>query len=141
MMKGHQKTANSHIVEVVRQRIRRLRLQRGLTQENLCDRAGISVDAVSRIENGSRKPTLDTLDRIAQALDTSISELVSTGELPKTQYPATLMRIISLLEAQPAHVHQTIETIVKVVMKAIAIRAASAPSKAAEEKAPYQTKK
>ena len=40
--------------QVVREKIRTLRLERGLTQETFCERAQISVDAVSRIEGGSR---------------------------------------------------------------------------------------
>src|SRR5690606_13234075 len=45
----------------VQRHIRELRKERGLTQEQVCELAGVSVDAVTRIESGTRTPTLPTL--------------------------------------------------------------------------------
>jgi transcriptional regulator with XRE-family HTH domain len=47
----------------------RLRRAAGLTQEQLADRAGLSVRAISSLECGSRHPRRLTLDRLAVALD------------------------------------------------------------------------
>lgn len=47
----------------------RLRRAAGLTQEQLADRAELSVRAISSLECGSRHPRRLTLDRLAQALD------------------------------------------------------------------------
>jgi transcriptional regulator with XRE-family HTH domain len=46
----------------------RLRRAAGLTQEQLADRAGLSVRAISSLECGSRHPRRLTLDRLAEAL-------------------------------------------------------------------------
>ena len=49
--------------------LRRLRLEAGLSQEALAERAGISVDAVAALERGRRRrPRPDTFGRIAGAL-------------------------------------------------------------------------
>ncbi len=53
-------------------RLRRLREAAGLTQEELASRAGLSSDAVSRLERGQRKhPYLHTVRALADALDLS----------------------------------------------------------------------
>lgn len=60
--------------------IHRLRVQRGMTQEMLSGFAGIARTHLSMIETGSKNPNLDTLWRIAQALDMKPSELVAAIE-------------------------------------------------------------
>ena len=60
--------------------IHRLRIQRGMTQEMLNGFAGIARTHLSMIENGSKLPNLDTLWRIALALDMKPSELVAAIE-------------------------------------------------------------
>ena len=60
--------------------IHRLRIQRGMTQEVLSGFAGIARTHLSMIENGSKLPNLDTLWRIALALDMRPSELVAAIE-------------------------------------------------------------
>jgi transcriptional regulator with XRE-family HTH domain len=58
-------------------RIADLRLRRGLTQEQLADRAGLSVDVVRKLEQGQRKSArLATINALARALDTEPSFLV-----------------------------------------------------------------
>ena len=57
-------------------RVRRIRRERKLTQEALAARAGISIEMVSKTEQGKRYPRLPTLMRIATALDVPMSELV-----------------------------------------------------------------
>jgi DNA-binding XRE family transcriptional regulator len=46
-----------------------LRLERGLTQEDLAARAGIDQADISRIERGATSPTWKTLQRVLAALD------------------------------------------------------------------------
>ena len=46
-----------------------MRKQRGLTQIELADKAGTTQAVISRLENVSVKPSLDTIVRIAEALD------------------------------------------------------------------------
>ncbi len=49
-------------------RIKYLRRGRGLTQEQIAERTGLSVNYLSRIERGLENPTLDTLLGLAKAL-------------------------------------------------------------------------
>jgi transcriptional regulator with XRE-family HTH domain len=47
-----------------------------LTQQELADRAGYSIDTIKKIEQGRRQPTLPTLAAIAKALDVDLSTIV-----------------------------------------------------------------
>ena len=103
----------SPLSNLVRRRLRDLRQKSGLTQENLCDLAGVSSDAVSRIEGGSRVPRLDTLEKLTRVLDTDVSSIVSTEEMPKSEYPQSIVRILYMLLQQPPEVHEACEKLLK----------------------------
>jgi transcriptional regulator with XRE-family HTH domain len=55
--------------------IRRLRLDRGLTQEALAVDAGIDRTYVSRLERGLENPSVAVLEKLARALSSNIEEL------------------------------------------------------------------
>jgi DNA-binding XRE family transcriptional regulator len=55
--------------------IRLWRDHRGLTQQALADRAGISKPYLSQIESGKRQGTVETLAAIARALDVPLEVL------------------------------------------------------------------
>jgi transcriptional regulator with XRE-family HTH domain len=61
-------------------RVRSLRSELGLTQEQLAERAGISVDFLSLIERGKNSPSFDNLDELADALSVTVSHLFSFTE-------------------------------------------------------------
>jgi DNA-binding XRE family transcriptional regulator len=60
---------------IVARNIRRLRLERGLTQEALAVDAGIDRTYVSRLERGLENPTVAVLEKLARALSSNIEEL------------------------------------------------------------------
>jgi transcriptional regulator with XRE-family HTH domain len=61
--------------------VRRLRTERGYSQEEFSFRVGLHQTYVSSIERGERNVTIGTADRIAKALGTTLSELF--GELER----------------------------------------------------------
>jgi transcriptional regulator with XRE-family HTH domain len=61
--------------EIVALNIRRLRLERGLSQEALAVDAGIDRTYVSRLECGLENPTISVLEKLAHALSSNIEEL------------------------------------------------------------------
>jgi len=61
--------------------LRRLRLEKGLSQEALAERAGMVSHAhLSRLESGHKQPTVETLFRLADALEISASAIISEME-------------------------------------------------------------
>jgi transcriptional regulator with XRE-family HTH domain len=66
----------------VGEQIRRTRLHHNLTQQVVCERTGLDIAQLSRIEQGHASPLLDTLIRISLALDVDLTELVRLGPTP-----------------------------------------------------------
>jgi transcriptional regulator with XRE-family HTH domain len=55
--------------------LRQLRLDAGLTQQELAERVGIGVEYVSRLENGHRGARWHTVMRLLRALDATLADL------------------------------------------------------------------
>jgi len=57
-----------NLVDTVTANLKARRLAKKLSQEDLAEKAGISVSYVSMLERGQRSPPLDTLESLAKAL-------------------------------------------------------------------------
>lgn len=57
------------------ERLRSLRLERGMSQEALADRAVVHRTYVSSVERGQRNVSIDIIVRLAAALDVPASDL------------------------------------------------------------------
>lgn len=55
--------------------IRSLRNGRSITQDELAERSGLSVDSIRRIERGALSPSLETIQKLADGLDVSLTTL------------------------------------------------------------------
>lgn len=56
-------------------RLRELRVQKGLTQEKLSECIGIQPENYSRIENGLSFPKPDNIEKISNVLNVEVAEL------------------------------------------------------------------
>jgi transcriptional regulator with XRE-family HTH domain len=63
--------------KLVGRNIRRVRHEKGMTQEEFAERSGFSQQYISGLERGQRNPTIVTLYELAQALGVSHVELVT----------------------------------------------------------------
>lgn len=63
-------------------RIREIRLQRGLTQKALGDRVGLSGAQISRLENGERPLSVPYMERLARSLNCAPSDLLLDSVRP-----------------------------------------------------------
>ena len=61
-------------------KIKRLRLKRNLTQEELADRCELSKGFISQLENDLTSPSIETLDDIVQALGTSLKQFFADDD-------------------------------------------------------------
>jgi len=57
-------------------RLKKVRAQRRLSQEELADKAGVSRQYLSRLEIGRHDPSLSTLVKLAKALRVKPGELL-----------------------------------------------------------------
>jgi transcriptional regulator with XRE-family HTH domain len=62
----------------VRQRLRELRTERGLTLQQVAERASIDTSTLSRLESGKRRLALDHIPGLAAALGVSADELLGS---------------------------------------------------------------
>lgn len=61
--------------------VAKLRMERGLTQQQLAERVGTRQSGISRLESGSRDPSLSFLRRVARALGARVEvRLVKLAE-------------------------------------------------------------
>lgn len=65
---------------IVGRNVKALRLARGLTQERLAFASELDLTYIGGIERGRRNPSLLAMVRIAEALDTSVAELVTPND-------------------------------------------------------------
>ncbi len=56
--------------------VRRIRVAKGWSQEELCARSGLSQTYVSQIESGLRSVSIDVLDQLARGLVVPPDELL-----------------------------------------------------------------
>ena len=58
--------------------VEKLRKQKGLSQEKLARLADVANNTIIKMESGENKnPTLETLRKVAKALDVSVDELIN----------------------------------------------------------------
>ena len=62
-------------------KIRILRNKLNMSQEKLGELAGLSTNSISTIERGQSKPSIDTLEKIANALNIELKELVDVSKI------------------------------------------------------------
>ncbi|WFU32379.1 helix-turn-helix transcriptional regulator [Bradyrhizobium brasilense] len=80
--------------------VRRIRVKHGISQEKLASEARIDRSYMGSLERQSKNPTIDLLERIAEALDVPLSELFARSPkgarphktLPKGRKPARRRR-------------------------------------------------
>jgi transcriptional regulator with XRE-family HTH domain len=72
-------TQDSELDDLVRKRIRGLRVALGWSLDELAARCYVSPSTLSRIETGHRRIALDQLAPIARALGTTLDHLVESG--------------------------------------------------------------
>jgi transcriptional regulator with XRE-family HTH domain len=65
--------------------VRRIRNERGLSQQGLADSSGVNKVTINHIEQGKANPSVSTLDKLARALDVEVGDF-----FPKAQAPLPL---------------------------------------------------
>ena len=83
--------------------IKRLRNEKGFTQDLLAEKINISRQAVSSWENDRTQPDVEMLGRLAEVFEVSLEELIygkkrnTTLELEKQNYNSTITIVFSIL--------------------------------------------
>ena len=67
---------------IIGERLRELREEKKLSQGDMEERTGLFRCYVSRVENGHTIPAIETLEKMARALEVSMYQLFYDGEEP-----------------------------------------------------------
>jgi transcriptional regulator with XRE-family HTH domain len=67
--------------------LRQRRVVIGVSQERLGELSGLDRTYISGIERAVRNPTIDSLSRIAEALECELSELLAAAETARDTQP------------------------------------------------------
>jgi len=110
----------SKLAATVRRRIREIRVERGLTQAQVCERAGISIDAVTRIESGRRQPELRTIELLAIALGVAPTAFFEGApEARSNPVPVVVRRMVALIESLPDDAQLLAEGVLSGLVRAV----------------------
>lgn len=67
---------NEKLIKAIGSRIRILRIEKGLSQEDLANEADVPLSQIGRIERGETNPTIFTLYVISEALEIELKVLL-----------------------------------------------------------------
>lgn len=65
----------TNLLLLIGKRIQTIREKRGITQEQLEEKAGVNAKYISAVERGQKNVTIKTLEKIAQGLDVELYQL------------------------------------------------------------------
>ena len=106
-----------HLQKYIGQRIRLIRKERKLSQQNLSEKAGVGIDYISNLETKGSNIKIDTLEKIITALDISPSELFEsriTSQNPQLESLANqLVQLPQKTQEQPLEAFQILIKTVK----------------------------
>ena len=91
--------------------IRGYRLQKGMSQGDIEKRTGLLRCYLSRVENGHTVPSLETLQKIARALDLQLSEFFAEETIGKEMSGLNLgeeeIRFLTQVQRYSAHLSES----------------------------------
>ena len=70
--------------------VQKVRLRAGLTQASLAKLTGTTQSAISRLENGRVRPSMETLERLAKACGAALELRLVPWDVPVAEFESNL---------------------------------------------------
>lgn len=104
------------IAKQIGERLRSYRNQKGWSQEELAERAGVHPTYIGQLERGEKNATLDSISKVAVALNISLSQLFENISLSpnSTNIPS---QCYSIIQQQPLKDQKALLDIVLAAIK------------------------
>jgi len=106
----------SKIAREVGERLRLFRQQLGISQEQLAFKAGITPSYLGQVERGEKSPTIDSLEKVAKALNISLEQVFSKRSEDITEL-GIMDRIAFELRGRTLAEQEAIYSLMKQVLK------------------------
>jgi transcriptional regulator with XRE-family HTH domain len=75
-MRARKQEARMPVVVYIGERLKKARMRKLLTQEELAEKAGVSPSTIVNIERDQAEPHISTMRKLAKALDVDPTELL-----------------------------------------------------------------
>lgn len=85
-------------IERTKDKIRRIRLEKGLTQKQLAERCNMYESQIRKYETGKANPKTATLEKIAAALSVPVTSLYSDTSIVLKQIEQATLAAMDILE-------------------------------------------
>ena len=102
------------VLKLVTANIQRLRELKGFSQKEVAAAMGVPQSQYSRMENGKSEPSISTLEKLAIALDVSITEFSKAGMDADVNLP--MLEKIRLLDGLEKEERKAIETVIDIAI-------------------------
>lgn len=99
------------------ERISEIRKSKKFTQEELAWKTGLSRNFIALIEKGKKKPSIETLRKIAKVLEVEISAFFKEIEYPTPEEDVIIKKINSILKDSSEEEKKLIHKIIKTILK------------------------
>lgn len=99
------------------ERIRKRRQEVHLSQEAFAEKAGISVNTVSRVEGGQTAMSIEIFKKMVEILEVDADDLLGKCPKEKNKYDTLVRRIQQLKENEQKIVLQTMEVLIDGINK------------------------
>lgn len=90
----------SNLPKVIGERIRHFRKEKGLSQEELADKANLHATYIGQLERGEKNATLESIEKVANALEISLEDLFRSIHPNPASQEYTLSQIITRLQTR-----------------------------------------
>ena len=101
--------------QMLGEKIKKERLNRGLTQEELAEKANLSVSFMGQIERGERKLSVDTLEKIGNTMGTSFDYLLQSSH--KVKHDAGLDELLYTVRGRTQNEIRMVIDVAKTIFK------------------------
>ncbi len=101
------------IQEILSENLRRIRKSKGFSQQKLGELSGMLASTYSRIEGMKVTPTIETVDKIANALEVNIHSLLNDSDAKSNSLHDRILRIESLSEYNQKVINLMIDTVIE----------------------------
>lgn len=97
------------------EKIKKERLNRGLTQEELAEKANLSVSFMGQIERGERKLSVDTLAKIGNTLGVSFDYLLQSDQ--RLKHDTAIDELVYTLKGRTQNEIRMVIDIARIIFK------------------------
>jgi len=105
------------IYKLVGVRVRTERKRLGLTQEELAEKADITANFLGHIERGTKKTSLETIEKLATALEIPVGNLFSEMKYEPKKEDMSLKKLSLLLKDSEPKDKKLILKLVKMLLR------------------------